>query len=740
MRRLLLTTIALVSLGATCAAVETKTWEHNAAQDFEKGTVRKLSLRGDGLLTLAPKLEELLDSSQSVLWAVAEDAQGNLYVGGGGPGSESAKLFRIAAAGGAETVAELEGLEVTAVAVNQGGDVFAATSPDGKVYRIRAGAGSEVFYDPEVKYIWRMAFNSRGDLFLATGDQGEIHRVTPGGAGAVFFRTEETHVRSLAIDAQDNLLVGTDPGGLIMRVTPAGEGFVLYQSGKREVTSVAVAPDGAVYAAAVGAKQPAPPAPPPAPAPAPAAETNPSASPEPAPPAPGGQQVQPAKPASPVPVISIRAQIAGGSEVYRIEPDGYPRMVWSDNREIVYAIAFDSDGRPVLGTGNEGKLIRLDSGRLSTLLLEAPPTQLTALHRGRDGRLIVLTGNIGKVYAVGPATEAEGEYLSEALDAEFFSHWGRIEWRGEPGEGGVALAARSGNLNRPEQNWSGWSETQLDGRGGRIQAPAARFVQYKLTLRASGNGPAPEVKAVRLAYMHKNVAPEIRLIEATPPNYNYPPQPLSLTKRTSITLPPLTTTRRAAAAKTVPASVTQSLQYEKGYTGARWLAVDGNGDELSFKVEIRGERETEWKPLAEDLSDSCFAWDSTAFADGEYRVRVTATDAPSNAPAEALSSSMVSEPFRIDNTPPRIEELAASRTGSGISAGWIAKDDSSVVTKAEYSLNGGDWTLALPTTRLSDSPRLSYELTLEAAPGEHTLAVRVTDEFDNQAVEKVVVR
>ena len=70
-------------------------------------------------------------------------------------------------------------------------------------------------------------------------------------------------MRSLAIDGKGNLIVGTEPGGLVLRVSPAGEGFVLYQMAKREVTAVAVAPDGAIYAAAVGNRQtPRPPLPP----------------------------------------------------------------------------------------------------------------------------------------------------------------------------------------------------------------------------------------------------------------------------------------------------------------------------------------------------------------------------------------------------------------------------------------------------------------------------------------------
>jgi hypothetical protein len=44
-----------------------------------------------------------------------------------------------------------------------------------------------------------------------------------------------------------------------------------------------------------------------------------------------------------------------------------------------------------------------------------------------------------------------------------------------------------------------------------------------------------------------------------------------------------------------------------------------------------------------------------------------------------------------------------------------------------------------PVTKLSDSQTLDYSLTLkDPAPGEHTVAVRATGDFDNVAVEKVI--
>src|SRR4030081_1807788 len=197
----LLTTV--LALAATSPASQTKTWQASDYSDFEKGTLRNLSLRSDGLLTLAPQFHQVFDSSSAYLWALAQDSAGNLYTGGG----TGAKLYRISPTGEKKTLAEFDALEVHAIAIRDN-QVYISTAPDGKVYKVSASGKSEVFYDPKTKYIWALAFDSKANLFVATGDQGEIHRVTPDGKGSVFFKTEETHVRSLAIDSQDNLIAG----------------------------------------------------------------------------------------------------------------------------------------------------------------------------------------------------------------------------------------------------------------------------------------------------------------------------------------------------------------------------------------------------------------------------------------------------------------------------------------------------------------------------------------------------
>lgn len=728
--------LILLASAATGRAGQTRTWTATEYSDFEKGIVHNLSIRSDGLVTLAPRFHELFDASSAYLWALAEDSKGNLYVGGG-PG---AKVYRLTPKGEKKVIAELEGLEVHALAVDREDRVYAATSPDGKVYRVLPNGKTEVFYDPKAKYIWGLAFNQKGDLFVATGDRGEIHRVAPNGKGALFFSTDETHARSMVVDGDGNLIVGTEPGGLVIRVSPSGHGFVLYQMAKREVTGVAVAKDGTIWAAAAGNKQAPPAAPAPQAAPAPA--------PQPAP-ASGTVQVRPAAPVpaamAPAPPVSI----AGGSEVYRIDPGGNPRKAWSHPQDIVYAMALDGAGRVLLGTGNKGYIYRIDSDSLYTALLKGSPTQVTAFHTGRNGRLFAVTSNVGKLFEIGPKPESEGHIESEVFDSGVFSQWGRLSFDGNANGGDIRVTARSGNLDQPQKNWSPWSVPAASPKGERVNCPPARFVQWKAALTAGKTGHSPELTAVELAYLPKNVEPRIDLVEITPANYRFPqPAAPPPAVQATLNLPPLARRtpqpRGAAQSRNAPVALdtgVPAMQRAKGYLGARWIASDENGDGLTYTVQIRGAAETAWKTLKEDVREKYIAFDSAAFPDGDYRIRVVASDSPGNPAAEALTASAESAVFMVDNTPPQVAGLTATRSGTKLFVRWKAVDTQTYVQKAEYSLNGGEWTPAAPVGGLADSLELVYDLTLDdVPPGEQTVAVRVEDEYDNQSVAKIVVK
>src|SRR5258708_32644067 len=175
--------------------------------------------------------------------------------------------------------------------------------------------------------------------------------------------------------------------------------------------------------------------------------------------------------------------------------------------------------------------------------------------------------------------------------------------------------------------------------------------------------------------------------------------------------------------------------------GGRGVAADDKGGTFIGPLESRGVSERAWNLLKEKVKEKYISWDSTAFPDGEYRLRATASDLPSNTKEDALTGRLESEVFVIDNTPPRITGLSATSNNNRIEVHWRAGDALRVITKAEYSEDGGGWTVVDPVTKLSDSKELDYNISLpDASAGEHTIAVRDADECVNRSAEKVARR
>ncbi len=714
-----LSRVALVVAASVCSllsAQQTKIWEQTSFSDFEKGTPDRISIRSDGALELAPRLHDLYEAPESYLWDVVVASSGTVYAAAG----PEAVVFKLEPGGEASKFFEADAIEVHALALGAEGALFAATSPDAKIYRIAPDGASSIYYDPQASYVWDMAIGPDGALYVATGDEGKIHRVTAQNQGAVFYETGETHVRSIAFDSEGRLVAGTDPGGLILRITEsngAAHGFVLYQSPKKEVTAVLAAPDGSVYAAGVGNRTGSP-----ASTSTSTQSTSSTSQPEGGSPSGSPQAAPPSLPSA----SAVALRVSGGSEVVRIAPDGEPRQVWSDNEAIVYSLGFDGEKRLLIGTGNEGRLYRLESSERYSLVLATPSNQITAMASTNDGGVILAASNIGKLHKLGPEIASEGVFESDVFDADLFTRWGALE--ADPAGAG-ALAVRSGNLDRPARTWSDWSDSG--------EAPPARFAQWKATLRASGQT-SPELDAVRLYYRPANSKPRIEELELTPPNYRFPPKRPSVAPRT-LTLSPIgssSVSRRGARAQQPPQILTQAA----GSLGVRWSAEDANDDDLIAKVEIQGIGESGWILLEDDIEDTEFNFDSDAFADGRYRLRVTVSDSPSNAPAEALEDSRISEPFLIDNSAPTIADLTATRDGDSLQIRFRASDSASKIESAEYSINGGDWRPALPASGLFDAQELAFDFAAEGGQApQHVVAVRVFDSRENTAAAKTVV-
>jgi WD40 repeat protein len=719
---------ALLGAAAFAHADNTRVWRQDHFEDFDKGTPTNVSMRSDGVLLLAPRFRALGDPQLTYIWAMVEDSRGRLYAAGGSPG----KLVRVTD-DKIETIFTSKELEIHSLAVDDKDNIYAATSPDPKIYKIAPDGTSSVFYEPQAKYVWSMAWDPAGFLYIATGDKGEIFRVDRGGQGMLFFSTDDVHARSMVLEKRKtpngSLIVGTDPGGLILRVTPGpdgmGKGFVLYQAGKKEITALAVAEDGpeagSIYAAAVGDKP---------------VHIN----------LPLMNQGQPQMLAAPpifTPGTPMAPAVPGGTEVYRIQADGFPRKLWYSRDDVVYAMGFSPAGKLLLATGNKGKLFQIESDTLHTALLKTTSTQLTSLLLSPKGVVYAGSGNIGKIYEMRPEFEHEGSLESEVFDTHLFARWGRVSWKNQtPAGTSVTMSTRSGNVDDPSRNWSAWSHAYKLKAGEPADSPGARFLQWKITLASNDGKSTPLIDEVEIAYLPKNVAPVMEEVEATPGGYRVnsntviqPAQPLT------ISLQPLGQRNNNAPMTVTSFNAPLTLNAQRGSQGVRWAAHDDNDDQLSFTVYLRGVNETGWKLLKDHVADKYYFWDANTFPDGLYVAKVVASDAPSNSEQDALTDERVSPPFIIDNTPPVVEKLKTAREGSRVRVTFTAIDALSVIKRGDFSVDGGEWQFVPPADGIADSLSEAYSfITPELTAGEHVIAVRVFDKAENGTVEKVVVK
>jgi sugar lactone lactonase YvrE len=717
----------------------TRTWEQSKFEDLAKGTAKGVAIRSAGGLELAPSFKALATTPSTYIWSIAADPAGNLFAGAGSP----ARVYMITPDGKSTPIFEPQELQVQALVMSKSGVLYAATTPDGKVYRIERPSGadaknakpgssqwsSSVYFDPGTKYIWDLVLDDAGNLYVATGDKGEIYRVTPNGQHSVFFKSDETHIRTLAVDPKGNLIAGSDGSGLVYRISPSGEGFVLYSAPKKEITALAIDAAGNIYAAGVGEKRTG--------APAPMMPVTPSPTPTPSPA--GGQSGIIITNVTPIsgggiggfPGPGVGA--SGGSEIYRIAPDGSPDRIWTSREDLVYALAFDDRGHLLAGTGNRGHIFEIDGEDQFSDLLKASASQVTAFAKAPSGGLYASTSNLGKVFLLGASPEAEGTYESDVFDAHTFSRWGRAEFRGV---GNVDLFARSGNVDNPDRNWSAWKKVDLL-KGAEADVPPARFVQWRAVLHS---GPtAPRLESVPLNYLPKNVAPDFDDVSVQV-GVRYQ----SLPKSVDTSTPPGTPSQHFDS----PPPTTR----DRDSIGVKWSVHDDNDDQMVYSVFYRGDGETRWLLLKDQLTDKFYSFDASLVPDGGYTVRVVASDAPSHSPGQALSAEKESQRFEVNTTPPQIQNLSAAIEGGKIRVRFQAVSSFSAVKRAEFSIDAGDWQFVEPVGQLSDSKTESYDFlapipatqsTSASGPSgaiEHVVVVRAMDRNDNMNSAKVVIR
>ena len=699
MRARPLTVIALATFLLTdVSASGPSFWTIATAADFLKGRSEGVYVSLEGVVTAGPALNNRLTSAPGQVWSLAQSTDGTLWAGTGGDG----RVLRLRAGQPEQTAFDAAESNIFALAV-AGPRVYAASSPDGRVYVIEGDAAARPFFDPEEKYIWSLAVDSSGRVWVGAGTPAVIYRVEADGSGKAIYKPPADHVVALTLDARGRMLAGTDSPGRLYRLEANDRPFVMLDTGLAELRAIASTADGITYAAAVakaeGASSGAESA-------SVAAATPPTAR--------GGTE----SPSSSTP--PRRAVL------YRIDSTGVWEAIW-ESPDVIYDLAAMADGSVLAATGPGGRLYKVLPTREVLLYSGVDAKQITRFGGRPSGSATppFATANPGRVIVAGTGTQSPATFISPPRDTKSISTWGLIRWEGA---GAVTLFTRSGNTEEADDSWSDWSSAYTNREGERITSPPARFIQWKAELRP-GTGTS-QLTSATLAYLPRNGRPAVASVTAHPPGVVFQ-RPFTSEEGAIAGLDnAVAEARRPPGDNGPPAPSPGRRMYQKGLQTIVWKSEDPDSDRLTYTLHYRREGDQAWQVLRADLLDEIFVWDTTSVSDGRYLIRVTASDAPTNAADRALTGDRASELIVVDNTPPAVT-TDVNRSGTSLRLIVTVQDALSPIQKLEYSVAGGPWQLVYPADGLADAPHERYEIPLANESDAARIVVRATDLLQN---------
>jgi hypothetical protein len=408
----------------------------------------------------------------------------------------------------------------------------------------------------------------------------------------------------------------------------------------------------------------------------------------------------------------------GRGAIYRVDPDGRVEQLHVLADGYFTSVFADADGSVWAAAGSNGRVYLVKPDRTVITAFDLPERQVLTLgldafaQQNKGGGSLnglLGTGDAGALYRVSADPPKDAHYVTKVYDAQFPARWGNLRWNGH---GALTLETRSGNTSHPDKTWSPWAapqhpEKMSAGGVGRIGSPDGRYLQ----VRASFGGPRTVLRDLTVYYQPQNQRPRVTEI---------------------------TVGDEGAARK--PSSFARSNKPRSPVVKLRWRVENPDDDDLIYRLYFREEGETNWKPLGgpEPLTRTEFDWNTESIPDGNYVVRVVASDERSNAREQALEHALTSTPFLVDNRKPELSDVnIAYPVASG-----RARDSFSAISELAYSIDGGDWQPFAPKDGIFDNPVEEFSVKLPAglAVGTHSLAVRAVDAADNVGAIQVTFR
>jgi hypothetical protein len=580
---------------------------------------------------------------------------------------------------------------------------------------------------PPAAYIMSIAVAADGTVYAGTGPDGQVYRIRPQGKPTPLYKTADRFVQSLLVAPDGTVFAGTSDSGLVYAIQQDGTAKVVLDADATTVTGLARDEQGALYVAAAGGQSP-----------------------------------------------------ASKGLVVRVSPQGDVKTLWDKSKSAVTALVRDSAGNLYAAAG--ATVVRIEADGEVVTHSDALRGQFMALDAGTRGEIVAGSTNVGAVYRLEP--ERLGTYESIVHDARLTSRWGQIRWLGRTGEGDtVRMDTRSGDSPEPDGTWSAWVPIadSATGRGGdeatgRVVSPPGRYIQYRISM-TRGAESGPSIQEIALTYLPRNSAPSVAIsapaggefwkgtqtikwtgVDADKDTLSYEVS-YSADGETWIPIGKATGRRGDGATGRGTDTASEGSLEERLASNpalARFrqaLAEDPEAtaearkraDELISRFD--GEKSTAAPEAGKtteakgQLRESSLSWDTSKIPDGVYRIRVVASDRPSNGEA-ALTGEVVSEPVRIVNRKPGLyvfRKTARRDDGGALRVDGLV-EGRAPISGAQFRVNGGEWNACAAADGIWDSAVEGFTLDAVGVPkGELKLEVKVSDLAGNTVTKTVTV-
>ncbi len=543
------------------------------------------------------------------------------------------RIYRWRPGEGVETVADIGSALVLSLLPDGSGGIWAGTGPDGRVLHLSADGAIQREWQLPEDYVWSLESHA-GRVLAGTGTEGRIYALED--EAQLFAQLSGRHVLDL-LSAGDTLYAGVgDDQGVVFAINPEGHARSVFGCEEDAITGLALDDLGRL-------------------------------------------------------VVTT----AEDGRVFIVDADGDATEAWKADDDAL-GVAFASRMAWV-ATASDGQIVAVDEkARTAVAAQDEVSARITAISAGADS-VFAAASNPVRLWRLQPTAPAKGSYASEALDAERVSRWARVDWDAQlPGTATLEVDARSGNSRVPDDgSWSGWTRA-LTTPGERLQAPAARYLQYRLRM-AGTCAAGPELTRIAVSYLPRNRRPTLEV-------------------------------KAPHAGESI-----------RGEFELKWDAEDDDDDTLAVTISSRAAGEEEWTELKTVQGEDSWKWNTEDVEDGVYDLRLVISDEPSN-PIGAATEEVIVRRVIVDNGYPQVKIMSTPRRGDDLlELRGLATDELSHLTSIDWTFGSEQrWRAAPVRDGLLDAREELFTISLPQIPVEETeLKVRARDAAGNVTVETV---